>query len=32
MTTQVPGYVSKPDMVAALIRERLITGELRPGE
>jgi DNA-binding GntR family transcriptional regulator len=32
MTTQVPGYVSKTDMVAALIRELLITGELRPGE
>ena len=32
MTTQVPGYVSKTDMVAALIRELLITGELGPGE
>jgi len=32
MTTQVSGYVSKTDMVAALIRELLITGELGPGE
>ena len=32
MTTQVPGYVSKTDLVAALIRELLITGELGPGE
>ena len=32
MTTQVPGYISKTDMVAALIRELLITGELGPGE
>ena len=32
MTTQVPGYVSKTDMVAALIRELLMTGELGPGE
>src|ERR1700759_5820404 len=32
MTTQVPGYVSKTDVVSALIRELLITGELGPGE
>ena len=32
MTTQVPGYVSKTDMVTALIRELLMTGELGPGE
>ena len=32
MTTQVPGYVSKTDLVAALLRELLITGELGPGE
>jgi DNA-binding GntR family transcriptional regulator len=32
MTTEVPGYVTKTDLVAALIRELLITGELRPGE
>jgi len=32
MTTQVPGYVSKTDMVAALIRELLMTGQLGPGE
>jgi len=32
MTTQVAGYVSKTDMVAALIRELLMTGELGPGE
>jgi len=30
MTT--PGYVSKTDLVAALIRELVITGELEPGE
>jgi len=28
----VPGYVSKTDMVAALIRELIITGELAAGE
>ena len=28
----VPGYVSKTDMVAALIREQIITGELVAGE
>jgi DNA-binding GntR family transcriptional regulator len=28
----VPGYVSKTDMVAALIREQIITGELAAGE
>ena len=27
-----PGYVSKTDLVAALIRELIITGELEPGE
>jgi DNA-binding GntR family transcriptional regulator len=27
-----PGYVSKTDLVAALIRELIITGELGPGE
>ena len=32
MTTEVPGYVSKTDLVAALIRELVITGELAPGE
>src|SRR6266702_62876 len=32
MTTGVPGYVSKADLVAALIRELIITGELDPGE
>lgn len=32
MTTAVPGYVSKTDLVAALIRELIITGELEPGE
>ena len=32
MTAEVPGYVSKTDLVAALIRELIITGELGPGE
>src|SRR5260370_9815476 len=32
MTTAVPGYVSKTDLVAALIRELIITGGLDPGE
>ena len=32
MTTEVPGYVSKTDLVAALIRELIITGELEAGE
>ena len=32
MPTEGPGYVTKTDLVAALIRELLITGELRPGE
>jgi DNA-binding GntR family transcriptional regulator len=32
MTTGVPGYVSKTDLVAALIRELIITGELGTGE
>jgi DNA-binding GntR family transcriptional regulator len=32
MTSTVPGYVSKTDLVAALIRELVITGELGPGE
>ena len=32
MTTEVPGHVSKADLVTALIRELVITGELDPGE
>lgn len=32
MTTEVAGYVSKTDLVAALIRELVITGELAAGE
>ena len=32
MTSEVPGYVSKTDLVAALIRELVITGELAPAE
>jgi DNA-binding GntR family transcriptional regulator len=32
MTTEIQGYVSKTDLVAALIRELVITGELAPGE
>jgi DNA-binding GntR family transcriptional regulator len=32
MTPAVHGYVSKTDLVAALIRELIITGELDPGE
>ncbi len=32
MTSAVPGYVSKTDLVAALVRELVITGELGPGE
>jgi DNA-binding GntR family transcriptional regulator len=32
VTTETPGYVSKTDLVAALIRELVITGELGPGE
>jgi DNA-binding GntR family transcriptional regulator len=32
MTTDVPGYVSKTDLVAALLRELVITGQLTPGE
>jgi len=32
MTTEVPGYVSKTDLVAALLRELVITGELAAGE
>ena len=32
VTADVPGYVSKTDLVAALIRELIITGELDPGE
>ena len=32
MTTEVPGYVSKTDLVAALVRELVITGELAPAE
>lgn len=32
MSTEVPGYVSKTDLVAALVRELVITGGLEPGE
>ena len=32
MSPEVSGYVSKTDLVAALIRELVITGELAPGE
>jgi len=32
MTTEVPGYVSKTDLVAALLRELVITGQLAAGE
>jgi DNA-binding GntR family transcriptional regulator len=32
MTAEPPGYVSKTDLVAALIRELIITGELGAGE
>jgi DNA-binding GntR family transcriptional regulator len=32
VTTELPGYVSKTDLVAALVRELIITGELTPGE
>ena len=32
MSTEVAGYISKTDLVAALIRELVITGELAPGE
>ena len=32
MSTEIAGYVSKTDLVAALIRELVITGELAPGE
>jgi DNA-binding GntR family transcriptional regulator len=32
VTTGIPGYVSKTDLVAALIRELVITGELTAGE
>jgi DNA-binding GntR family transcriptional regulator len=32
VTADMPGYVSKTDLVAALIRELIITGELGPGE
>jgi DNA-binding GntR family transcriptional regulator len=32
MSTQVPGYVSKTDLVATLIRDLVITGELERGE
>jgi DNA-binding GntR family transcriptional regulator len=31
MTTEVPGYISKTDLVAALLRELVITGELTAG-
>ena len=32
MPTEGPGYITKTEPVAALIRELLITGELQPGE
>jgi DNA-binding GntR family transcriptional regulator len=32
MSTEVPGYVSKTDLVAALVRELVITGGLEPGK
>jgi DNA-binding GntR family transcriptional regulator len=32
MTAEVPGYISKTDLVAALIRELVITGKLGAGE
>ena len=32
MTAPVSGYVSKTDLVAAMIRELVMTGELEPGE
>ena len=32
MTTELPGYISKTDLVAALLRELVITGELAAGE
>jgi DNA-binding GntR family transcriptional regulator len=32
MSAEVPGYVSKTDLVAALVRELVITGGLEPGE
>jgi DNA-binding GntR family transcriptional regulator len=32
MSAEAAGYVSKTDLVAALIRELVITGELAPGE
>jgi DNA-binding GntR family transcriptional regulator len=32
VTAETPGYVSKTDLVAALIRELIITGGLGPGE
>jgi DNA-binding GntR family transcriptional regulator len=32
MSSELPGYVSKTDLVAALIREQVITGELGAGE
>ena len=32
MSTEVPGYVSKTDLVAALVRELVISGDLEPGE
>jgi DNA-binding GntR family transcriptional regulator len=32
MSTEVPGYVSKTDLVAALVRELVVTGGLEPGE
>jgi DNA-binding GntR family transcriptional regulator len=32
MTAEMPGYISKTDLVAALLRELVITGELAAGE
>ena len=32
MSTDVPAYVSKTDLVAALVRELVLTGGLEPGE
>ena len=32
MSTEVPGYVSKTDLVATLVRELVISGDLEPGE
>jgi DNA-binding GntR family transcriptional regulator len=32
MSAELPGYISKTDLVAALVRELIITGELAAGE